>query len=547
MTVKQLATGAYGNWIDALTNTNRRWDDGAVQTPRVGWIGWGAQVFDQVVGRDGGPKLEDEPKASEQQVAARVRAHLIQGLAKLAAPDLAGDFPKVAFGPEHRSEIRRTLTAVAEQLGRAGVAELAGERPFEALATLPHAILERALERLGSAAGSTIAPAVALMSSMDAQTVRDPEAFALDKLAELVGNARRTGAATIELSSIREGVHRATLGVDSGALKRLGIDIALEDAIVPPRKIFYRTLSPLAKPSGKVVILPPGYSETGSNMLKQAEELRKDGHFVVCPDMKFDGFGETTSGRFESLVHVARDIAEIARAEGGRVLREELAGHPEAEIILSGNSTTGGGSILAAQLLKAGAFRGELEDPPLGRVRVAVASPYLAPSERFQAQLVSKLAHARPLRLVTSAPLPPGSPLLPMHHDPATNQEMAQVSRTEGHHSAIGAFADFDTGLALSRALAEKGFYPAAVTAHIDARDKVASAPALREFIEAAGRAGSFGYLQVHRRRRRPLGGAERRRGPRAARADRRPPAPAHAPRLILVASSGCPPSTLRF
>jgi len=108
--------------------------------------------------------------------------------------------------------------------------------------------------------------------------------------------------------------------------------------------------------TGKVVVLSPGFQETGRSFELQVGEMLARGYDVVTFDHPWAGHSDGAEGTFDSVEGLARNVAAVtAWAEGVRAA--EYADKPGSELILFGNSMGGLAALAAKAMNDAGAVQ----------------------------------------------------------------------------------------------------------------------------------------------------------------------------------------------
>lgn len=108
------------------------------------------------------------------------------------------------------------------------------------------------------------------------------------------------------------------------------------------------------KATGKVLVLSPGFQETGRSFEKQISEMLDRGYDVVAMDHQWSGHSDGEAGSFDSAEGLARNIA-AASAYAQSIVDSEYAKNPASEVIVFGNSMGGMGALFAKKMNDAGA------------------------------------------------------------------------------------------------------------------------------------------------------------------------------------------------
>lgn len=273
----------------------------------------------------------------------------------------------------------------------------------------------------------------------------------------------RSDAKLIEVAKAAtlERLGRRPSEISEGFLSAAGV---VNGKTIEPREIFWQAFPPPAgvKPSHKTVVLPPGFKETTHHFLEQVKRLNAQGHEVVLMDQQWAGLSEGDKGGMDSLFGVARDIAVVtAHAQARLEARAPKAEHPEAEVVLGGNSM-GGGAAFFARLL-ADHDRIQLQSPDLRLadgsfrqmpkgVKGSHSAPYFGTTPGVLNQLLIGLASPELFEPITTLKLPElGLPKL--SSNPwvnARNNQTALLTRTPAQLETMASGReDLATGLGL--------------------------------------------------------------------------------------------------
>src|SRR5690606_25111283 len=152
------------------------------------------------------------------------------------------------------------------------------------------------------------------------------------------------------------------------------------------RDIFIQHWKPVGEPSGKVVVLSPGFQETGRNFYEQIDLLNRQGHAVVVMDHQWAGYSEGKAGGIDRGYGVARDVAAVAAYAAGLAKREYGA---DAEVVLMGNSMGAGPGVLGALTLN-DAGKVKLDGPQMPKGLSAILqAPFLEATPSALNELLS--------------------------------------------------------------------------------------------------------------------------------------------------------------
>ena len=241
-------------------------------------------------------------------------------------------------------------------------------------------------------------------STLTAADVPWFEAFRTEKAAALVRFDRHPGEVT-------EGYVRAAGSVDGQPIE--------------PRDVFWQRWAPTAPPTGKVVVVSPGFQETGRNFLEQVQLLNAEGHEVVVMDHQWAGYTRGQRGAIDRGYGVARDVAAVAACAQTLV---EAQGHADGEVVLFGNSMGAGPGVLGALALN-DSGRLQLEGPQMPRgLNAVLQAPFLELNRSVVNRGLSALSEVPLLRDVAL----PSSGLPVLTRDPVAATKLAQHVVLEG-------------------------------------------------------------------------------------------------------------------
>jgi alpha-beta hydrolase superfamily lysophospholipase len=226
---------------------------------------------------------------------------------------------------------------------------------------------------------------------------------------------------------------------------------------IAPRNVFWQRFRPIGRANGKVVVLSPGFQETGRNFIEQVQALNKQGFDVVVMDHQWAG--QTQGGQPGGLDRgfgVARDVAAVAAYAQAEIVKKDYAQSPQAELILFGNSMGAGPGVLAAMTLN-DQNQLQLSGPAMPQgLRALVQAPFLDASPGILNRvlaILSKLPLANTLKLFSS-----GMPVLT--YDKVAAQKGTQVILQEDIRAQLQTMSAANTDLQTLRQMIDKGQGP---------------------------------------------------------------------------------------
>lgn len=297
---------------------------------------------------------------------------------------------------------------------------------------------------------------------------------------EVAGRLENPALAAAEKAIALERLGRHPKDVTEGFIRASG---TVDGHEIAERQLFYQRFQPIGRPSGQVVVVSPGFQETGRDFCDLIHELCLRGHEVVAMDHQWAGHSEGQPGGIDSGFGVARDVAAVS-AFASRLARESYG--EAGRVTLYGNSMGGGpGVLLALSLNEAGRVELGGEHGPMPRGLAAVVSaPYLGATKNPTNEALQLGAR---LPLLNTVELPAlGVPVL--SRDRYAQQRGAQASLLADTRAQLQSFTA--PGAAIERLfeLAEAG---PGLTGRVEVvhglGDTLASHAASQRLVEALG------------------------------------------------------------
>jgi alpha-beta hydrolase superfamily lysophospholipase len=294
--------------------------------------------------------------------------------------------------------------------------------------------------------------------------VEDWSAHLVDKAITLVRFGREPG-------SVVDGIVHAKGSVDGHAIEA--------------RDVFVQTWKPIGPPSGKTIVLSPGFLESGRNYAEQAQLLNRAGHEVVVLDHQWAGLSSGKKGGIDRGFGIARDVASVVA---------DVATRKDArDIVVVGTSMGAGAGALGAILMN-DAGKVALDGPPMPvGISAVLQGPFFAKTETLPNKL---LAATGKVPGVNQIPLPAlGLPIL--SGDQATLRKIAAHATTEHLSGRPQAFHASDEDIATMKKLLEAGTKPRGKIDVIHARgDTLANYDASVEFVKLLGDRGHLTTIE---------------------------------------------------
>lgn len=214
------------------------------------------------------------------------------------------------------------------------------------------------------------------VSTLPIAKIADSEAFRVEKAAALLRFDRSPAEVT-------EGFLTASGKVDGQN--------------ITPREVFWQRWAATAPASGKVIVISPGFQETGRNFYEQIALLNAAHHEVIVMDHQWAGYtkgGE--AGGLDRGFGVARDVAAVAAF--AQAWADEEFKDKAHEVVLLGNSMGAGPGVLGASVLNdAGKIQLDGAQMPKG-LKMILQAPFLEMTPSLLNQGLAMASHA-PFRL----------------------------------------------------------------------------------------------------------------------------------------------------
>jgi alpha-beta hydrolase superfamily lysophospholipase len=226
---------------------------------------------------------------------------------------------------------------------------------------------------------------------------------------------------------------------------------------IAARELFVQRWRPMGEPSGKVVVLSPGFQETGRHFYEQIDRLSRAGHDVVVLDHQWAGLSEGSPGGLDRGFGVARDVAAVL-SHASEVVRSDYGDVEGAEVIAVGNSMGGGPGVLGALTLLDNDMI-DLGGAPLPKIeKAALQAPFLEATGNWMNDalgLASKLPFVNRLAL-------PSAGLPQLNTDAEGAQQDAQHMVLEDVRAQLGTMSAANEDLARIVELIAEGKGPRA-------------------------------------------------------------------------------------
>lgn len=239
------------------------------------------------------------------------------------------------------------------------------------------------------------------VTNLDLNTLKEGELFAVQKAITLTRMGRTP-------SEVTEGFVKAAGSVNGHKIS--------------DREIFWQRFKPIGEPSGKVIMIAPGFLQTGRNFNEQVLLLNKQGHDVIVMDQQWAG--QTKGGKEGGVDRgygIARDVAVMA-GFAQKTLDNDYKNNPNKEVILMGTSLGGGPGVLGALTMNEnGLINLEGDKMPKG-LRAVLQAPFMGSTNSLLNKSTSAGSHIPLAKDLTLPSL--GIPII--SSDDKANQKLSQ-------------------------------------------------------------------------------------------------------------------------
>lgn len=226
---------------------------------------------------------------------------------------------------------------------------------------------------------------------------------------------------------------------------------------ISPREVFWQRFKPIGQPNGKVVLVSPGFQESGRNFVEQIQLMNQLGYDAVVMDHQWGGYTRGgQAGGLDRGFGVSRDVAAMAAFVQQEILQRDYASHPQKELILFGNSMGAGPGVLAALTLNDQSQIQLAGTPMPKKLNAVLQAPFLDASPTIINRvlgLFSKFPFANTLQLFSS-----GIPTLT--HDKVAAQKGNQVILMEDMRAQLQTMSAANSDIQTVHAMIQAGQGP---------------------------------------------------------------------------------------
>lgn len=225
---------------------------------------------------------------------------------------------------------------------------------------------------------------------------------------------------------------------------------------IPDRNVFYQRFHPTTEPAGVILMVSPGFIESGRNFLEQLRPVLDKGVDVITFDQQW--VGQSTGGDpggFDSGFSLMRDSAS-ALAFAEQIRKEEYGDLPNSQIVLFGNSMGAGpGGWGTLTMMAKGAIQLEGAELP-ERVKGVFTAPFLGATPSIENTI---LGAASKIPFINRVALPAtGLPIVT--DDPVAAQKVSQLLVLENTKSQIASFSTANPAIERIKELNDAGVHP---------------------------------------------------------------------------------------
>lgn len=178
------------------------------------------------------------------------------------------------------------------------------------------------------------------------------------------------------------------------ALNRLGRTPSdIEEFMVPAdgniggeateaRKVFCQRFRPTAKPTGRVIVVAPGYHQHGRFYYDQVSALNAQGDEVVVMDQMWAGKTGNKPAYIDRGYGIARDIAAVVAHVQKNILEKENRADAKMAILATSMSGGGASAFLVARALGTLHLKDGAEKNIAGDIDLVLQAPYFWPTSK---------------------------------------------------------------------------------------------------------------------------------------------------------------------
>lgn len=271
---------------------------------------------------------------------------------------------------------------------------------------------------------------------------------------------QRSLLGSIELLQAQKAVASVRFNRPAGSISELTVKASgsVKGAEIAPRELFVQRWRPTSTPNGNVVVIAPGYMQSGRDFHEQANLLNQRGYDVLVMDQQWAGYSEGEAGKIDRGFGIARDVAAVM-ARAATLAKTEYGGATEPledRVLLAGTSMGGGaGGLGFLTFNDSGEIALGGEDTLPKGLSAVLQSPFFAAPANFQ-NAIYQLLGKSPARDLKLNPLEVAS----FVSDPSARQKVVNRMNEEKTQVRPSALLASNEDLATLTAALEQGQRP---------------------------------------------------------------------------------------
>jgi pimeloyl-ACP methyl ester carboxylesterase len=223
---------------------------------------------------------------------------------------------------------------------------------------------------------------------------------------------------------------------------------------ISDRRVFTQHFPPTGTPTGNVVVVSPGFLETGRTFYEQIDALNKAGHDVVVMDHQWAGQSQGSPGGIDRGFGIARDTAAVT-AYAAELQREKYGDKAGSVAILGNSMGAGPGAFGAALLNDAGKIQLDGPEMPKG-VDLVLQAPFFGATDSVINDVLGGAAKLPFLNKLQA----PALGLPDLTDDTVAEHKVSQGQVLEDVRGQFSAFRSSDADLKRLQKLVDDGARP---------------------------------------------------------------------------------------
>ncbi|MEQ9502450.1 MAG: alpha/beta fold hydrolase [Deltaproteobacteria bacterium] len=296
--------------------------------------------------------------------------------------------------------------------------------------------------------------------------------------AEVLGQLRHPDLYAAQKAIVLSQLGRAPSEVNEHIVRASG---SVANQSIEARDVFTQLWAAKGTPSGRVVVLSPGFQETWRDFVDVVDKINANGHDVLVMDHQWSSETDENAGGMDRGNGVARDVASVM-AKAAELARERHG--EDGTVILAGNSMGGGpGAAGAAAHIAAGTMALDGAAPPTG-VPMALFDPFFGATPNFVNDVVGLAARVP----VANRMKVPSAGLPDLTDDKTAEQRGAQNAVLSDARAQLSTMTRALPDIAMIRELARENAHKMgpSIVVHAE-RDTLADPAAAKAFAKSIG------------------------------------------------------------